>query len=65
MTIKVSKAIIDEVWSEFQMPPPIIEGDVVEVEMNIACGRGDGKGLSRTIVLNRILEKMNDDTESI
>ena len=60
MTIKVSKAIIDEVWSEFQMPPPIMEGDVVEVEM--MCSRGDGKGLSRAIVLNRILEKMDEHT---
>ena len=61
MKIKVSKAIIDEVWGEFQMPPPIMEGDAVEVEMNIACGRGDGKGLSRAIVLNRILEKMDEE----
>lgn len=41
-----------------------MEGDVVEVEMNIACGRGDGKGLSKAIVLNRILEKINEDRKS-
>ncbi len=58
MIIKVNKDIIEEVWREFQMPPPVIEGDVVEIETT--CSRGSCKSLYRAIVLGRILEKMDE-----